>query len=250
MTTRLHQIVAVHKRVASDAGGRFAELFRQVQKVDRLTGHERTNRPYNSETIPLPAEAKKVEFTAHEVINQVTDVMTRFWDLTATRDWADTKALADVKLQDGTVLISQAPVDFLLFLEHQFDELRKFIKAIPTLPLAEEWHAVGDGTWKTDEIETKQMQKTPHPFVKWAPPDSSYRQEAQVETYSTDDPVGTWRLVKFSGALHISEATEIMKRLDALIVAVKYAREEANSIEVENKRVATQLFEYLFAPVT
>ncbi len=44
--------------------------------------------------------------------------------------------------------------------------------------------------------------------------------------------VGTWRNVKYSGALPRTEVQDMLERLDKLSAAVKVAREKANSVEV------------------
>ncbi len=59
--------------------------------------------------------------------------------------------------------------------------------------------------------------------------------------------VGCWKTVKFSGALPASRVKELPDRVDKLQQAVKYAREEANSIEASDKRVGEGVFGYLFA---
>ena len=59
--------------------------------------------------------------------------------------------------------------------------------------------------------------------------------------------VGYWKTVKFSGALPASRVKELLDRVDKLQQSVKYAREEANSIEAPDKRVGESVFGYLFA---
>ena len=58
--------------------------------------------------------------------------------------------------------------------------------------------------------------------------------------------VGHWRTVKFSGALPATRVTELTERVRKLQEAVKYAREEANSVEVEEQKVGESIFNYLF----
>ena len=61
-----------------------------------------------------------------------------------------------------------------------------------------------------------------------------------------DIVVGYWKTVKFSGALPASRVKELLDRVEKLQQAVKFAREEANGIEVQDKRVGETLFSYLF----
>jgi hypothetical protein len=40
---------------------------------------------------------------------------------------------------------------------------------------------------------------------------------------------------------------EILERVEKLQQAVKFAREEANNVEVEDQRIGGQVFDYLFS---
>ena len=70
---------------------------------------------------------------------------------------------------------------------------------------------------------------------------------AQVEVYYEDVVVGYWRTVKFSGALPAQRINTLLKRIESLQEAVKFAREEANSIDVDEQKVGKKVFSYLFA---
>jgi hypothetical protein len=58
--------------------------------------------------------------------------------------------------------------------------------------------------------------------------------------------VGHWRTIKFSGALPAKRVNELLERVERLQQAVKFAREEANDIEVEDEKVGAKVFQYLF----
>jgi len=49
-----------------------------------------------------------------------------------------------------------------------------------------------------------------------------------VDVYLEDVAVGTWNIVKFSGAQPATRVRELTDRADKLQQAVKYAREQAN----------------------
>jgi len=58
--------------------------------------------------------------------------------------------------------------------------------------------------------------------------------------------VGEWRTVKFSSALAAQEKNEIIERIRRLQEAVKFAREEANSMEVDNVTIGNKVFDFVF----
>ena len=69
---------------------------------------------------------------------------------------------------------------------------------------------------------------------------------AQVETYTEDVVVGYWTTLKFSGAVPAKERNEMLDRVKKLQEAVKCAREEANGMEVESKKIGGAVLQYIF----
>ncbi len=75
----------------------------------------------------------------------------------------------------------------------------------------------------------------------------STRKGNSLAPYPTEDvTVGYWRTVKFSGALPAQRVNELLERVERLQEAVKFAREEANNLEVEEIKVGERFFKYLF----
>lgn len=243
MTTRLSQVVAVEKPIKTEAYGTLSAAHHQVQKAPLLAGILRTYRPRDDEGEQLPPESTRVQLRAIDAVSEVMQALTRFYDVTATRDWANTTAKADIRV-NGQVLIPQVPVPFLLFLEKQLAALKTFIEKLPILDPSEEW--VWDqekGVYRTTAYETQRSKKVPRNHVL---AEATPQHKAQVEIIYEDIPVGTWTTVKYSGALPASHVKAILDRLQALRDAVKYAREEANATEIPQVRVAGPLLDYLF----
>lgn len=72
--------------------------------------------------------------------------------MTATREWANRLAAADVVV-DGTVLLPQVPVPYLLFLEKQLTDLHTFVRKLPVLDASEAWTLdPSTDSWKTDPV--------------------------------------------------------------------------------------------------
>lgn len=70
---------------------------------------------------------------------------------------------------------------------------------------------------------------------------------AQVETFDEDVIIGEWKTIKYSGAMPQKRVTEILERIGKLQAAVKFAREEANSIAVTEQKLGSTVFSYLLA---
>lgn len=240
---KLNQIIAVEKGVKSQALRDLTDAHQLLQKLTMLSGISRTYRPRDEEGEQLPPESTKVQVKAHDVIRRTTDVLTRLFDVTATKDWANTQAKADVVV-DGEVLLSQAPATYLLFLEKQLVDIGTFVRKLPVLDAAETWtYDTSADSWATEPAQTIRTKKIPRNHVK---AEATEHHPAQVEVYYEDVTVGYWRTVKFSGALPAQRVNELLERVEKLQQAVKFAREEANNMEVTDQKVGEKLLKYIF----
>ena len=240
---KLNQIIAVEKGVKGQSAQELAEAQSALGKPALLAGISRTYRPKDEEGEQLPPESTRVQVKADEIIRRTTETLTRLFDVTATKDWANCLAKADIVV-DGETLLAQVPATFLLFLEKQLAELHAFIKRLPTLDAAETWafDAAAD-TFATEPMQTLRTKKTPRNHVK---AEATDKHPAQVEVYYEDLTVGYWRTVKFSGALPAQRVNELLARVERLQEAVKYAREEANNLEVTDQKVGERLLQFIF----
>jgi hypothetical protein len=241
---RLNQIIAVEKGVKSQTFQELTEAHHLLQKPAQLAGIARTYRPKDEEGEQLPPESTRVQVKAEEVIRTTTEALTKLFDVTATKDWTNCHARADVVV-DGTVLLAQVPATYLLFLEKQLVDIHTFVKKLPVLDAAETWtYDSSADSWATEPVQTLRTKKVPRNHVK---AEATDKHPAQVEVYYEDVTVGYWRTVKFSGALQARRINEILGRIERLQEAVKFAREEANNTEAEEHKVGDTVFQYLFA---
>jgi hypothetical protein len=180
---------------------------------------------------------------AEDVLRDTATSLTRLFDVTATKDWSNRDARADITV-DGTTLLTGVPVSYLLFLEKQLAELGASVRKLPVLDAAESWSLdPSTDSWKTEPVRTVRTKKVPRNHVK---AEATEQHPAQVEVYYEDIPVGQWTTVKFSGALPARRVNELLDRVEKLQHAVKFAREEANSVEVTDQQVGDVVFGYLF----
>jgi len=241
---KLNQIIAIEKGTKSRSLQELTEAHHSLQKPAILSGISRTYRPKDEEGEPLPPESTKVQLKAEEIIRQTSEALTKLFDVVATKDWANCTAKADVVV-DGKVLLSQIPATYLLFLEKQLVDIHTFIKKLPILDPSETWtFDPSADCWATEPVNTVKTKKIPRNHVK---AEATDKHPAQVEVYYEDVVVGTWRTVKFSGALPAKRVNELLARVERLQEAVKFAREEANNIDVEEQKMGEKVFKYLFA---
>nr|WP_232327667.1 hypothetical protein [Herbidospora yilanensis] len=240
--TKLNQILAVEKGVKADVQRKVTDANTLIQKAPLLSGISRTYQPIDDEGEQLPPESTRVQVQAEQVLRDVTVTLTRLFDVTATKDVANCSAKADVVV-DGTVLVRDVPVTYLLFLEKQLTDLHGLISRLPTLDPSETWSLDGNtDTWRTEPVRTTRTKKVPRNHVL---AEATDKHPAQVQVFTEDVVVGYWTRVAFSGALPQRRVNELLTRLTKLQEAVKFAREEANGTEITDQRIGEALFGYL-----
>lgn len=240
---KLNQIIAIEKGTKNQALRDLTDAHQILQKPALLSGISRTYRPVDDEGDQLPPESTRVQVKAEEVIEKTVEILTSLFDVTATKDWSNGEARADIVV-DGKTLVEKVPVTYLLFLEKQLTDLHTFIKKLPILDASEIWkYDQSQDSWATDPIQTSKTKKIPRNHVK---AEATEQHPAQVEVYYEDVVVGYWRTVKYSGAMPASRVTTLLERVRKLQEAVKFAREEANNLEVTEQKVGKQILGYLF----
>jgi hypothetical protein len=241
---KLNQIIAIEKGVKTRSHQELTEAHHALQKPALLQGIARTYRPKDEEGEQLPPESTRVQVKAEAILRQTADILVKLFDVTASKDWTNCRAKADVVV-DGKVLLTGAPVTYLLFLEKELVDLHTFIKKLPVLDASEAWmHDPSTDSWATEPVQTVRTKKIPRNHIK---AEATEKHPAQVEVYHEDVVVGFWRTIKYSGSLPAKRLNELLERVEKLQQAVKFAREEANNAAAEEVKVGRAVFDYLFA---
>ena len=110
----------------------FTELHKATQKPALMNGFQKTYQPRDEDGETYPPEHQKVQYNRSDVIKRVSELLAELFDITATKDWANCSAKADVVV-DGKPLLKEVPATYLLFLEKQLNDLRTFVGKIPVL---------------------------------------------------------------------------------------------------------------------
>lgn len=242
--TLLNQVIAIEKGVRNDAKATIDKVHHQLQKSPLLSGIARTYRPKDEDGDLLPPESTRLQVNAEEALQAAVDAFARLFAVTLEKDGTNLQALADIVV-DGVVLLNNVPVPYLLFLEKQLVDIRTIIIKLPTLDPTETWNFDENaGAWTSVPTETTRTKKIPRNHVK-AP--ATDKHPAQVETYYEDVIVGYWKTVKFSGAVPMKRVHELLEKVNKVQQAVKFAREQANSVEVHvNGKASRKILDYIF----
>jgi predicted nucleic acid-binding protein len=241
--TKLNQIIAIEKGIKSRTHSEFSDLYKAAQRAELFNGFSKTYQTKDEDGETLPPENKRVQYTTDDVLRSTQRTLSELFNVTARKDFTNCVAKATVTLNE-TILVKDAPVSYLLFLEKQLTDLRTFISALPVLDAAEKWTKdTNSGLYKTDVVQTHRSKKIAKPIVLYPATD---KHPAQTQIVTEDVLAGYWNQVKQSGAMPLPEKQELLERLETLLHAIKQAREEANgSDEVETPPIGEAVFNYL-----
>ena len=240
--TKLNQLIAVEKGVKDEATRQTTDAYHAIKRPDAHTGIARRYTPLDEDGEELPPENRRVQVKAEELLENVTDKLARLWDVIATKDFTNTTARGSIVV-DETTVVADVPVTTLLWLEKQLTDVSTFVSALPQLDLGREWHEDATaGAWASTPEQTKRTQKVMRNHVI---AEATVQHPAQVQVYTEDNIVGTWTTTHYSGALPTQAVDELKERVAKLQRAVKFAREEANSITVTDKKIGEALVQYI-----
>jgi hypothetical protein len=241
---KLNQIIAIEKGIKAKSYQSLTDFNKLVQKPDLFNGVNKVYEKKDDASEDLPSEKKKVQYTVGEVLKNVERSLAELIRVTARKDYTNTTALADVKI-DGKVLVSGAPVSFLLFLEKTLTDVRTFVNNLPILDESETWsYDEKAGLFTTEATKTHRTKKVQKPIVLYP---ATAEHPAQTQLITEDVIAGYWNQKKQSGAIPKTQKAKFIERVDVLLNAVKEARESANTTE-ENKspEIADAVFDFVF----
>lgn len=243
-TVALNKLIAIESGVKTATKRKETDLYHVLQKNALLNGISRKYEPKDDDGDKLPSETTLVQVKVEKVIKDLSVELTRLFDVTLTKEVGNSNAKADVVVE-GKALLKQVPVTYLLFLEKQLVDINTFISKLPVLDPASEWvYDSNNDVHATAAVQTVKTKKVPRNWVK---AEATDKHPAQVEIFHEDVIVGTWTKVDYSGAIPATRKAELLSRVEKLITAVKYAREEANSLIVEDQHAGDKVFSYLFS---
>lgn len=241
--SKLNQVIAVEKGVKNRVNATVTTLYKAVQKPVLFDGFVKNWEKSEDDGEDRPAEKKRVQLKVQDILEAVSESLSELFDVTAQKDFANCNAKADVVV-GGKVLLTQVPATYLLFLEKQLNDVKSIVISLPTLSPDEDWHEdKALGLFKTESVLTRSTAKVEQPIV-LAP--ATKEHPAQTQLITRDVLVGHWNTVKQSGAAVDERKKTLLRRVELLMKAVKYAREEANEVSAPKQNVGDVIFDYLF----
>jgi len=241
---KLNQIIALTNGKKANTTTVVTKVYHTLQKADLFNGLERKYQALDEEGEKLPSESKIIQQTVVNNLKVAEDSLVDLMDIVATQEFGNCLAKADVVV-DGTVLAKDVPVSYILFLEKKADEIKSLVSAIPVLSSDVRWTQSNSdpNVYVTDTVVTNRTKKVPKAFVK-AP--ATDKHPAQVDVFTEDVIVGNWNKVDMSSAIPLSKRDDMLKKVELFREALKVAREEANSVNVDNINVGRNITNFIF----
>ncbi len=240
---KLNQIVAVATGKKTQVINKITEIYQGLGKGERTEGMTKRYEPKDEEGEQLPGESKIIQTKVSDVLEIVTAEMADMLDVLLTQEVGNTTAMADVVV-DGKKVLEQVPIAFLLVLEKQLIHVLNVVQALPVLDPAKKWTWSDEvGAYVTEEVKTSRTKKTPRVIVKY---DATPEHPAQTELIYEDQIAGYWSTIHQSGAIRAVDKSAMIQRVQKLQAAAKIAREHANSIDIEQKKVNRTLLDFVF----
>lgn len=229
---KLNQILAIEKQRKTQVHKEVTEIHRITQNVNFMTGHVKTYAPKDADGEMFPPENRKVQVLHQHALEALGKKVEEIIDLTATKDYTNCEAKANVVV-DGEVFIEGAPVSFLLFMEKQLTDLFTLVGKMVELDPSLDWVLdENSGQYRSGSVTTHKTKKLQRPIVLYA---ATEHHPAQTQLITEDAVIGHWTTTSYSGAIPQPKKRALLQRIAKLHEAVKFAREEANGIEVTKK---------------
>ena len=252
--TKLHELLAVEKTRTGAASKLLTETHQKFGKAEMFSGQIKTlqmleDSAQNKALEDSAYEQRELPTTVAETLEYALNVWAVAEDVTMQKNCTNQLAVADV-FYGGKVVATMVPVDELLGLEARLEVLRKTFEAMPTLSAAVSWekdtNSGRNGAWKAKELDKSiKTEKTTIPVVLYEATD---KHPAQVKEVSQDKTVGTFSILKFSGAATSAQKAASLSIIDELLTEVKQARMRANSVDVVSRKIGQDIVSMILAP--
>lgn len=244
MTRKLNQLLAVEKSVKTKVERELTDLYHLVKKPELFGGMVKTYEPKDEENgEKQPSETKLIQMRATDVLEKTRACREELYDIVATKDVTNLNTKATVMV-DGKIIFENVPCSFLLYMEKQLDDLETLHRHLPTLSTDKEWEwDANNHHWKTRPRFSFRTKKVLMNHVRAAATD---KHPAQVDVFHEDIQIGTWTTVDHCTAMPAVEKERIITKIQSLKRAVKEAREKANMVECEDRKVGKQLFDFIY----
>jgi len=243
----LHSLLAVETDLRNVATKVINEAQTTFQKRDdHFEGLVKTYSAFKEEDeFTNTTEHKEIVTTVAEKLNYLKSAVSKGIDALISKEETNSSGEAIAKLAVAGQDFGELSATSLLALEKELTKIRGLYSSIPTLDPAKSWkrNEMTDGvSFQTEPVSTIRTTKT-EDFQVIVPPTEHH--PAHVEKVIKNENIGKYETVYKSGKLTPLMKSQALGRIDELLVAVKKARSEANSVTVKRTKVGENIFSFI-----
>ena len=250
MPRKLHEVLGSQGQVFTQAEKCRTDLQNTFEKKKHHFGEKLVQYTPDAEGAqPVTEDQSSLQATIGAELEWLATILVPAYDSEATIDEGNTKARADVVLDNGTTIVPALPSTQLMQLDKRLGELHQFVQAIPTLDPTKGFEPDpdrGDGVYKARVTQKRRTKKEQVPVVMLQP---TKEHPGQAVMVTKDVEIGTIVEREWSGLITPQIKATMLERVEELRRAVKQARARANDLVVEEIKIGRQLLDYVFGPV-
>lgn len=244
---KLHELLAVEGNLKGQAEKVRGDLAQTFEKKRHLFSKKIvTFKPDEEGAAAVTEEQSDLQSDVRKELEWIAGIWAQALDVSAQVAEANTKARADVTLDDGTFLFRQLPATALLELEKRVSEVQGLVAAIPTLDPAKGFRIdpdEGKNIYRARDDVKHRTKKAQRALVLYP---ATPEHPAQTQLITEDVPMGTIVSQEWSGLITPSEKADMLERVETVRRAVKSARARANEVEIVPVSIGKDLFNFVF----
>lgn len=245
---RLHELLAIRTSLEQQAGTTTNGLATTFEKKQHLfTGRIKTFTPFAEDSQVRVEEQVDIQTSVISELAWLKGHVTPWIDNILHIATGNTRASADIILDNGDVIALDVPASALLDYERLIDGLRQFALKIPTLDPAKSFildTGAGENRYAARIVQETRKEKQ-HKIYTLAP--ATDRHPAQAQMLDEDIPTGTITKQEWSSMITPARKAAILARIEELARAVKSARMRANTTPVDvSQHVGEAMYRHIF----
>lgn len=245
---KLYELIAVEGGHKGQAEKTRADLVNTFDKKRHHFMEQVVTFTSNVEgSMPVTEKQLSLQATVHDELEWITGIWAKALDMSYLVADGNTKARADVVLEDGTELMKDVPATALLELEKRAAEMHALAMSVPTLDPAKGFQPDanrGRHIYRAAEDVKPRTQKQQIPLVLY---EATKEHPAQVNLVSHDVLIGSVKTQEWSGLVTPAEKAEMIGRAEMLQRAIKKARSRANAVEMtDDVKIGVKLLNFVF----
>ena len=243
---KLHELLAVAGSLATQSLKVLTDRGKTFESKRHLFESKLVQFDSSVEGIPSTIEAQSdIQSTVAKELEWISAHVSKSLDANLQIADANTKAKADIVMEDGTVLAAGVPATALLELEKSITQIHTLVSAIPTLDPAKGFDLdPATNTYRARPITKNRTKKDKVVIVKY---EATKEHPAQTELIDKDVPIGSISEQEWSGLITPSHKAELIANVESVGRAIRQARSRANEQEIDkSKKIGQALLNKIF----